>query len=216
MPQSQTAICNMALVKLGISQSIADIDETSTRAELCRLFYDQCREEILQERPWPFAQRYVTLALVEADPNNDWSYSYRYPTGYLKLSRIVPDSLVGSSTLPSEAYNLSNLTFGRQGQSDPFELSSDDSGVLIFTNTANAIANGTYSVDDENQFNPLFVKALVYRLANELAIPLTKSDTLADKMDVAYQRVMSAAFANSQDEGQSNPPSDSSFETARN
>lgn len=215
MPQSQTAICNMALAKLGVSESIASINETSTRAALCKLWYSQCREEILRERPWPFAQRYSTLALVESSPNNDWAYSYRYPSGYLMISRVVPDLMISTMALPSDAYVLANTALVRDSQSDPFTLSSDDSGILIFTNTINAIANGSYSVTDENQFSPLFVKALVYRLAAEIAIPLTKFDTLADKMTMEYQRIMSLAYANAENEGESKSASDSVFQTAR-
>jgi len=59
-----TQLANLALLKIGISQSIASTDEASREATTVALVYDHQLRAALRRFPWPFATKYSALSLV--------------------------------------------------------------------------------------------------------------------------------------------------------
>src|SRR5688572_11149621 len=109
---SETEIANLALSHLGVGKEIANLEtERSQEAVACRRFYDTARDATLRDFSWPFATKIAVLGLIEADPNDEWDYSYRYPSDCLQLRRIL--SGVRNDTRDSRV---------------PFKLAHDDSG----------------------------------------------------------------------------------------
>ena len=87
---SKTELCNLAISHLGQAKEIANIDtEQSQEASACRRFFDTAKRASLIDHDWAFASEQYTLELVETSPNDEWRYSYRYPSGYLKIRRIL-------------------------------------------------------------------------------------------------------------------------------
>jgi len=65
---SVTDICNMALSHLGIGKELANMEtDTGENASACRRFYENCRDNMLSDFPWPFATVTTDLGLVEED-----------------------------------------------------------------------------------------------------------------------------------------------------
>ena len=194
MPLSSTAIANLALRRIGIQQTIADLTENSGPARACNAFYAHVLEIALRERPWPFAQRWVDLALVSENPTPDHQYSYRYPAGFLSVNRLVQ---IGESTAyarypyaPSDPYENQERYL-----TNPYQISTDDSGRLIFCNIVSARVQGTYSVIDTTLFDPLFADALSWRLASEGAAGLTKDAAIQQGAMASYDLAVGKAFA---------------------
>lgn len=212
---SQTTICNVALSRIGIRQPIANIDENSETASICKLFFEQSLSLMFRERDWPFAQRQVDLALVSTNPTPNWSYSYRYPANFISIVDVRSDSSTGSIALPSNAYNLTVTDSTLRHNKSPFTISSDVSGRLIYSNQASAIATGTYYVDDVLQFDPVFADALAWKLAYEIAIPLTRDSAMRDMARTEYENAVSTAFANSLEESYTEVNDDSDFISSR-
>jgi hypothetical protein len=208
---NQTAICNLALLRLGIAQSIADITESSTPARACNAVYTQCLESMLHERPWPFAVRQVDLALVGTQLIADWFYTYRYPSSYLNVHRVLP-TIVTDDTQPSlyttNPYPLDVDTY-------PFALGSDDDGRLIHTDMDDAIALGTVLVTDTSQYPPLFNSALAWYIAAEIAVSLTKDRNLYGNAYGQYEAEVSKAFAIAANEPKPRPARDADMIQAR-
>ena len=149
-------ICNLALGNIGIQKTIVNIDETSVEAKACKRFYDHSRKVALRDSPWPFATRFITLALVEENPNGVWAYSYRYPSYCEKVRRIIPSSVSVDTNYR-----------------DPYTLSNDASGRLIYSNQINAIAEITYNITDTTLFDQMFVDALSWAIGMRIAPSLT-------------------------------------------
>ena len=82
-------IWNTALSHLGISKEVASVDESSAEAKACRRFYDTTIKAVLKDYSWPFASKIATLNLITANPNDEWAYSYRYPSDCLFFRRIL-------------------------------------------------------------------------------------------------------------------------------
>ncbi len=181
---SEVEIGNLALGYVGVAHEISSLDEDSTEAEQVKRFYATTRDEILRGPfVWPFARRYVALALVAEDPNDDWAYAYRYPTDCVRALRLVDGHRIQTTRIP-------------------WEVASDDTGRLIYTDQADAVLRYVKRIEDPEQFDASFVEALAWRLASKLAIPLSRS---AKERDYAFQRYrieLATAQANAANEGE--------------
>jgi hypothetical protein len=149
---SQVQICNMALSHLGQGKAIANLDtENSEAAAACRTFYDICLEATLRDFDWPFASKTRALSLIEENPNDEWRYSYRYPTDCLKFRRI----LSGQRTDTPDTRVV-------------YKISQDSAGLILFTDQEDAECEYTVNVTNPALFPSDFVIALSYRLASML------------------------------------------------
>lgn len=150
---SPAEICNLAISHLGVGKPIADLTDRSEEARACSTFYEVDRDLVLERIDWPFAAKYGTLTVVEEDPNDDWAYSYVYPTDCLKMRRI--------------------LSGQRQDTDDsriPFELAHDDDDVRrVFTDEEDAVAKYTKRVTATDYFSMSFIEALSWKIAASIA-----------------------------------------------
>lgn len=190
---SSTEICNLALSHLGIAKPIANLTtEQSQEATACRVFFDITRDAVLKDYPWPFCTRVESLALVETDPNDEWKFSYRYPSNCLTVRKI-----------------LSGIRNETSSERTPYKIASDSQGLLIFCDTEEAQMEYTIRLTDSNLYSSDFIFAFSFRLASYLAPRLTAGDPfkLADRMLKMYLAEMSKATANAFNEEQrdSNP-----------
>lgn len=198
---SITDICNLALRHLGISKEIANVTtEQSAEAKACRRFYDDTRKSVLADYSWPFATRIAALNLVETDPNEEWNYSYRYPTGCLFIRRV-----------------LSGTRQDTELTAIPYKITQDDQGLLIYTDRESAEIEYTVDEDNEDIFPSDFKIALSYRIAHYIAPSLTAGDPF--KLGVAamqkYEIEISKAAANAFNENKINEPRDTPSIAAR-
>lgn len=157
---SEIAICNMALSHLGIGKEIANLEtENSQEAAACRRFFAEARDNTLRDYPWPFARKLSTLALVEEDPNDEWGYSYRAPSDFVRLVRIL--SGIRNDTAQSRV---------------PYKVGRDASGLLIFTDKEEAEVEYIMRETDPTRYPSDFIMALSLRLASYIAPRLTAGD----------------------------------------
>jgi hypothetical protein len=216
MAQSQVSLCNKALARIGFGQSIAAITDSSAPARACESMYEDVRQSMLRERPWPFAQRYTTLALVASDPNPEWAYAYRYPASYLKIYRLINET----GTIPTSGgtiYDYLGLTYTPSNlQQNAWQTGSDTQGLLIYTDLKDAIAVGTWDVDDEGLWDPMFGDAFAWRLAYEIAPRLTKDAGVTDRALQMYEMAVQRAMASSLNEASPKDAQEDGFTASRN
>ena len=193
---NQTAICNLALLRIGIAQQIADITENSASARACNAVYEQCVRTMLRERPWPFAVRQASLALVGTQVFSNWLYTYRYPVDYINIHRVSPPIVV--TTTPATV--LIETDRVPDPQSFPYAIGSDASGRLIHTDITDAVVMGTVYISDTSQYDPQFASALAWFISAEIAISLTKNRELYSNCYNQYQMVVSEAAATGHNE----------------
>ena len=202
MATSKTSICNLALIHLGHSKLLANVETDQTAAaNACRTVYDQVRNEVLRDFTWPFATERVTLALVEADPNDEWDYAYRYPDDCIMFHRILNDDR------PTAL--ITHL---------PFRLGQDSQGALIFTDRENAMGQYTIRIEDPSRYPPDFVGMLALLLAVYLAPSVTAGDEfkLGERAMKVYGWARAIARANASNEEQADlDNNESSFERER-
>jgi hypothetical protein len=142
----------------------------------------------------------LAAALIEEDPNSEWSYSYRYPSDCLKIRRIL--SGIRNDTAQSRV---------------PYKIARDDSGQLFFADLEDLEIEYTMRVEDVQQFPPDFVMALSFRLAGYVAPRVTGGDPfkMGERAVRFYDYEISKAEAAAINEEQPDQPVESSFITAR-
>jgi hypothetical protein len=196
MAISEVTICNMALGHLGNSQRIGALTDLNPAAKLCNIWYATLRDATLRDIDWPFARAIVDLGLVEEDPNDDYAFSYRYPSDCLCIRRFV--------------------TGNRRETARPvFEIGSDDDGKLIFCDVEEAQVKYTRRYTDAGRFAPDFAIALSWRIAFNLAMPISSTPALRQQAAEQYNFEISKAIAASAEEGQADPDIEGEYIRAR-
>jgi hypothetical protein len=163
-------LANLALQRIGISQAIVDLSTDNTEpAANVRLAYARCLRTVLHDRPWPFATRVAQLTLLTGSPtapaNSDWMYAYQQPADCIFERRIVP--------YPRTVGELA----GGDPTPPPFRLSFDNTSAIrrILTNQANARLEYTARPEcSAGRGDALFFDALAWKLAEQIAAPLTR------------------------------------------
>lgn len=152
--ESETSICNLALSHLGVSTAISGLDERSTAARACNLWYTRCRDELLRSFIWPFAVTTADLSLVNYTPNGpEWTYNYTAPSDVLALLR----SPYGSTRNPT----LDTLTRWRV-ERNPL------GGQFLYMDQQAATIEYIARITDPEEFPVDFVIALSYLIASRI------------------------------------------------
>lgn len=191
MAQSAVQICNMALARVGVSQVISSLSESSTEARVCSLWYEQCRDSLLQSAPWKFAYKIAALQDV-GDPPLDWSYRYRYPNDCLKAIKITPDAndrvaTTTSATLIKYIYEV--------------VADTDNAGKSILCDYDAMYLHYIARVEDPTMYDALFTSALAWLIASEIALPLTADANKSKYAFDAYYAALAEALVVSSNEG---------------
>lgn len=198
---SVVEICNMALSRIGNSQHIDSLEERSVQAEQCSLFYELSRDAVLRDFNWPFATKFVVLAEVAANPDPVNPYSYALPIDCLKVRRIV-DQIQPASMSYVGAWADEPIHLYRREL--PYRLIQGESTRLIATSISPATLEYTARIEEPGLFDAMFVSALAWKLAAELALPLAKEQNVAASCEQQYQAKILAAAAASFNEGAGN------------
>jgi hypothetical protein len=199
---SKTRILNLALIDLGISKLVANLDtEASKEAILGRLIFPVEVDYVLRDFPWNFAKRYAKPGLVAGSPttpaNRHWAFAYRYPSDCLFVRSVISP-------------------MGRQATTPiPFAMGSDAEGELIFTDLPEAEIEYTANVTDPERWDAMFVQALHWRLAAHLAPALTRVEGLARSALQMYELEKSRSERAALNEQQLDPEPESEYIRAR-
>lgn len=194
---SQTEIANLALSHLGIGKEISNLEtERSEEAGACRRYFDIALDMVLSDFSWPFATKIADLALVESTPNDEWAYSYRYPTDCLKARRVLSG----------------NRNDNRQSRV-PYKIANDTSGIILFCDFTDAQMEYTARVSDPVLFPSDFTIALSYLIASFIAPRITSGDRfgLTKEMMQFYKMSLLQAQASAVNEEQPDQEPDSEF-----
>ena len=164
---SATEICNMALTRLGHNNEISSFPAVAgdgKAGRLCNLHYVPTRDAVLRAHPWNFAIKRVDLAQDDytASDNDEYTYRHSLPDDCLKVIRTDLD-----------AANFVDVDYRIEGR----KIASNEESVFI-----EYIAR----IEDVSLYDALFVDVLAQRLAAEMAIAFTDTQTAAKGMWEVY------------------------------
>jgi|TARA_R110000803_G_scaffold209619_1_gene279634 hypothetical protein len=163
MATSVVQIVNNALVKIG-ANAILTLTEDSEAARAANLIYEQIRDACIRDHVWNFAVNRVELGQISTAPAFEFSYQYNLPSDCLRVLRMEDISMF---------YKIE--------------------GGKLLTDEGTAKILYLARVEDVNLFDAMFVEAFSARLAAELSITLSESNTLYSNMMEMYKRKISDA-----------------------
>ena len=87
MAESETAICNSALVKVGAGR-INSLAETNERALICKEQYPKIRKALLRSHLWNFAQERREFAELVTTPIFEYDKEFAIPLDVLRIIKF--------------------------------------------------------------------------------------------------------------------------------
>lgn len=189
-------ICNMALGHVGLGQQIASLDDVGAIAQVCRDWYARARDEVLESFEWPVTRLQVSPGLVEAEPNDDWANSFRYPPNALSLIRVVGGGLPQSEAIP-------------------FDVGQDATGKLIYCDEDDIIVEIVALFEDTGEWKATFAKATSWAMARDIAGPLRRPSQYGDRAVQMYAQELAKAEGIAAREQAKKPRPPSSYVSSR-
>jgi len=166
-------IASNALRLLG-DDPITSFSDDTERARLVNAVYEELRNEVARAAIWNCCKARQVLASLTETPAFGWAYYHQLPADCLRVVNV----LSGSSVIDHEVE-------GRK-------LMTDVSSVnLIYIKR----------ITDPNEFDALFISAYTARIAAELALPITGSNTASNAMWQLYERKVREARTVDSQEG---------------
>lgn len=166
------SICSDSCVLIGASP--INSFEDGLEGEVCGQIYNDTYESILRLRDWTFTRDFVEPPLLNKKSFLKYQYVYQFPrTTTVGLKQEIV-SIVQSYT---------GTEFKIVGSSE------------IHTNEKDLVLNVKIKVD-ESLLPSDFLLALKYKLAAELAVPLTENTAIAQVFEQKYQQQISQAINN--------------------
>jgi len=162
MAISWTSINNQALAKLGATEITSIDDDTTGNAIKCRAIYENVRDSLLRTYVWNCAIERAELALLSTTP--EFGYSYEY-------------------TLPAAPYCLRVLEMD-----GGYEFKVE--GRKLLTDQETCKIRYIKRITNPTELDALFVRVIVCDLASQLAVSITQSKTLKERLDLELKTAL--------------------------
>lgn len=185
---SSTAICNMALARIGHQRPLADLQtDTGKAADNARLFYENTRDAMLREHYWNFSIKRAALTASATSPNHEYDYAYPLPTDYLRMVRTSWEATGWAAN--DEAVSI----FVDHEASIPYRIENHLGAKALLCNEASVSIEYVAQITDTSIYDPLFTDCLAQRLAAEFAGPIADNANLTRTMWDIYQQKLASA-----------------------
>lgn len=185
---SEVDIGNLALSHIG-AHSISSFTDGSKEAAECSRLYAPARDAVLAAHRWGFANKRKPLALT-SDTYSGWAYAYQQPIDCLVPREIFNDSAPQAEPvwdpLTGQWTQIGAIQFEQA-------VNDDLTRVILLTDKESAELIYTAAVVSPMLFSALFVDALGWRLASDLAIPIRGKESLRKSAKLQYELQIGSA-----------------------
>ncbi len=189
MTTSPTTIANRALSELP-STRITNIGANEKNALECALQYGPALAELLEAGEWSFAtKRMVLTKLATNDRDGIWLYAYEIPDDMQTPLRMVEPPRGYAPTL------LPGQTLAPLSRNEAITLPYDLSGSTFYANTDGVVLEYVVRQPTPAGWTALFEKALVWKLATLICMPIRQDRSLREKLEVESHYHTSRALA---------------------
>lgn len=172
---TKVSICSNALLLLG-AKTINSLSEDSDRASIASNLYDSQRDAVLRSHPWNCAVKRVLLAPDSEVPAFDYGAQFSLPADWLRT-----------------------ISVGADGYEVDYK---HEAGKILANGTVLALRY-IFRNTNEATWDALLVNAMEFKLAAEMAYPITGSASMADMMHQKFLQTLRQARAI---DGQDDPP----------
>ena len=176
---SAVDICNLALISLGQPTVVAidPPDTNSLAAKLCGQIYPMLRDEVIRAAPWRRLKTRVELAADPAAPVFGYTTKFAFPADMQRLLDVIV-----SGNIRVSDYNVEG-DFILCNESGPLQI---------------RYIKDSINPDD---WDSIMRNAIAYRLAADLAEPLTQDASKKQYAMAKYDMIIKEAKRTSAQEG---------------
>ena len=208
MVTTDISICNLALMRIGLP-TIASFEQTTKEAKTCAAVYPFSLKAVLEDHYWGFAKKSAEGVVVDED-YLDWEFTYEYPSDCIAIRKIAdPVNLSGASAEELSGISTNKIEY------DLMVGGGDTASTVVVTNQEDAVIIYTALIENPALYTSLFVEALSYRVAADLAVPLRADSKLQLSMFNIYQNIINKAKASDVKQFYKAPEQKNSFTDAR-
>lgn len=154
---SKTDVCNLALSEIGARRIVSIESDTTPEANSCRLHFDHAANTLLRRHHWNFAITRKTLSRLADDPASEWTSAWQIPGDCVRFIRVV----------------------GRDPENPIRDYAIEGSSLLVHGDEAVKIVYISNDVPVTG-WDDLFIDAMKYLLASQIASDITQSPQLAE------------------------------------
>lgn len=173
---TEVGVYNLALNAVGEKANVSLPTENTRRAEVCRLWYELVRDQVMEAGPWSEATKTVRIARTAEQTDAEWAVGEPVP-GYSYTFALPADCL--------RPQYLSTFA--------PFDLTTESGVKLLHCNTALPILRYTAVQENIALWSNNLLMAIVYGLAGHIAQPLSgKRSLAADRVAQANELILAA------------------------
>lgn len=168
---SDIAICNLALLKLGNADNyIESLDDATKEARACKAFYTHILNICIDDYPWNCMVKQAVLTKDEAFPLFGFDYYYALPDDCVRILSVSD----------SEDYeDINGLDWRRQGR-------------YIYTNAEAIYLTYLWNNTDVATYDHRFIQAFSSRLAIELSKSILGiPTTVVQSLWMEYEAIVS-------------------------
>jgi len=137
---------------------ITDLSEGSVESTYAASLWDGVRQSCLRLHPWNFALKEIELPSVAGGSDFKHKHKYNLPSDFIRLITVYDDG----------AFKLK--------------------GKSIYSNLPSCKVRYVYDNIDVSTWDASFVNVVAYKLASELAYPITKSSSMMQVMIQNFAR----------------------------
>jgi len=163
---SETDLLNDALGQIGATK-INAIDDGSTNANYCLIFYPPLLDSLLRSHHWNFAMKRVELPQDGTTPPFEYAFSYTLPADYLKV-------VVYSGSNP----DTTTIVLLETVQEFKWKIE----GRKLLTNDGQVFIVYVARITDPNIWDGIFYQLISTWLASKLASAITKDTKKAREL----------------------------------
>lgn len=182
MAESDAAIANRALQKLGATSRISSLDQDSPNARAMKTAFVPVRDALLREYDWNFAIKRASIAADSTDELYEGLKRYPKPNDFIRLLR-------------------EKFTTGTNDRQD-WQI---EGGFILTLDGSPLQFRYIARITDPQQFDPAFDELLAAKLALETVDDITDSTTKPDRLERYVNTALATArrvnaFENKADE----------------
>ena len=168
MAVSEVQVAKLALQHIGDRYDITSLSDQTAEAEQVNLVFENARDAMQAEHPWNFCRTYVSPARLSATtiPGN-WAYVFNYPSDALRVWKIENPLGRNLPPLPFQVFRM--------------EIGGNFTKV-IGTNESEPEFVYSAKIETATEWSPHYVLALSWRIAEMIAMPLTGSTEVFDRV----------------------------------
>lgn len=144
---------------------ITDLTEGSNEATIANAIWDGVRQQCLRIHPWNFAIKEIELPAVTGGFDIEGRYRYNLPADFIRLILVLDDP----------AYTVK--------------------GKSVYTTRPTCKIRYIFDNMDVATWDASFSDVVAYKLATELAYPITKSTSLMEAMTSLFGKTLGEAKA---------------------